>query len=73
MLVIGVSKSFKAYSVARQFPVSFIQTLVIAINKPLKGCSSWATSKWSLAEVICKWEYSTAGVHRFSRTSGGTS
>jgi hypothetical protein len=60
-------------TVARQFPVSFIQTLVIGIKKPFKSCSSWGTSGWSLAEVIHKWRCSASGVHRFSWTSGGTS
>lgn len=59
-------------TVARQFPISFIQT-IIGVNKPFKGCSSWQPSGWSLAEVFCKWDYSAAGVHRFCRTSGSTS
>ena len=60
-------------TVARQLSIPFILTLVIGSNKPFKGCLSWGMSGWSLAEVICKWDYSTAGVHRFCRTSGGTS
>ena len=63
----------KEMTVARQFPISFIQTFAIGFNKPFRGCSSWETSGWSLAEVICKWGYSAAGLHRFCRTSWGTS